>query len=37
MEVRATALKNAYKLAKRLVRDVAKESGQSAHPTPAPG
>lgn len=36
MEVRANALKNAYKLAKRLVRDVAKEAGQSAHPTPSP-
>jgi len=28
-------LKNAYKLAKRVVRNVAKEAGQSAHPTPS--
>jgi hypothetical protein len=28
MEVRATSLRNAYKVAKRLVREVAKEAGQ---------
>jgi hypothetical protein len=32
MEVRATAIKNAYKVAKRVVREVAKDAVQPAAP-----
>ena len=32
MEVRATAIRNAYKVAKRVVREVAKEAVQPAAP-----
>lgn len=33
MEVRANTIKNAYKIAKRLLRDVAKEAAAPASPT----